>query len=111
MKKAYYALALQNPSVVAWYCALKLEMAVHLVQELVTRMLQSDVCQDVLRQWRCCLVNCRRGWAWRFLLRTCQIFATMEQLMIFTLLWNGAQADSFTRTSLCGLLVRPALTR
>ena len=43
MKKAYYALALQNPSVVAWYCALKLEMAVHLVQELVTRMLQSDV--------------------------------------------------------------------
>ena len=43
MKKAYYMLALQNPSVVAWYCALKLEMAVHLVQELVTRMLQSDV--------------------------------------------------------------------
>ena len=36
-------LALQNPNVVTWYCALKLEMAVHLVQELVTRMLQSDV--------------------------------------------------------------------
>ena len=43
MKKAYYLLALQNPSVVAWYCTLKLEMAVHLVQEIVTRMLQSDV--------------------------------------------------------------------
>lgn len=43
MKKAYYALAVQNPSVVAWYCGLKLEMAVHLVQELVTRMLQSDI--------------------------------------------------------------------
>ena len=29
MKKAYYELALQNPSVVAWYFTLKLEMAVH----------------------------------------------------------------------------------
>ena len=43
MKATYYHMALQNPSVVAWYCTLKLEMAVHLVQELVTRMLQSDV--------------------------------------------------------------------
>ena len=28
---------------VAWYCALKLEMAVHLAKEVITRMLQSDI--------------------------------------------------------------------
>ena len=43
MKKSFYCLSLQNPGVVAWYCALKLEMAVHLAKEVITRMLQSDI--------------------------------------------------------------------
>ena len=43
MKKAYYLLAVQNPGVVAWYCGLKLEMAVGLLKQLISRMLQSDV--------------------------------------------------------------------
>ncbi len=43
MKKSFYQLALQNPGVVAWYCTLKLEMAVHLAKEIITRMLQSDI--------------------------------------------------------------------
>ena len=43
MKKAYYLLAVQNPGIVAWYCGLKLELAVHLLQQLITRMLQSDI--------------------------------------------------------------------
>ena len=30
MKKAFYELAVNNPGAVAWYCSLKLEMAVHL---------------------------------------------------------------------------------
>ena len=33
MKKAFYELALQNPGIVAWYCTLKLEMAVRLAQK------------------------------------------------------------------------------
>ena len=39
----FNALALQNPGIVAWYCTLKLEMAVCLAQEIITRMLQSDI--------------------------------------------------------------------
>ena len=46
VKKAYYLLAVQNPGIVAWYCALKLEIAVHLLQQLITRMLQSDIVPD-----------------------------------------------------------------
>ena len=42
MKKVFYDVALQNPGAVAWYCALKLEMAVHLAQEIIAQMLQSD---------------------------------------------------------------------
>ena len=41
--KAFYELALQIPGVVAWYCTLKLEMAVRLAQEIITPMLQSDI--------------------------------------------------------------------
>ena len=36
MKKTFYELALQNPGVVTWYCTLKLEMAVHLANEIIT---------------------------------------------------------------------------
>ena len=43
MKKTFYELALHNPGVVAWYCTLKLEMAVHLAKEIITRMLQEDI--------------------------------------------------------------------
>ena len=46
MKKAYYLLAVQNPGIVAWYCGLKLELAVHLLQQLITRMLQLDIVPD-----------------------------------------------------------------
>jgi len=43
MKKAFYVLSLENPGIVAWYCGLKLELGVHLLQQLITRMLQSEV--------------------------------------------------------------------
>ena len=43
MKRAFYIMSVQNPGIVAWYCGLKLEMSVHLLQELMTRMLQSEV--------------------------------------------------------------------
>ena len=42
MKKAYYELAVQNPGAVAWYCALKLEMAVALTKALLTEQMRSD---------------------------------------------------------------------
>ncbi len=41
-KEAFYALCLENPGAVAWYCALKMEMAVYLTQELLTKQLQSE---------------------------------------------------------------------
>ena len=41
MKKCYYELAVQNPGAVAWYCALKLEMAVALTKALLTEQLRS----------------------------------------------------------------------
>ena len=40
MKKAFYELSNANPGVVAWYCGLKLEMAVHLVANVLTETLQ-----------------------------------------------------------------------
>jgi hypothetical protein len=43
MKKAYYQMALRNPGFVAWCCALKLEMAVRLVQDIIARVLRSDI--------------------------------------------------------------------
>ena len=41
MKQAFYQLAVANPGAVAWYCGLKLEMAVHLVKQLLTQTMQS----------------------------------------------------------------------
>ena len=40
MKKAFYELAVANPGAVAWYCGLKLEMAVHLIMNLLSEALQ-----------------------------------------------------------------------
>ena len=41
MRKSYYELAVQNPGAVAWYCALKLEMAVALTKALLTEQMRS----------------------------------------------------------------------
>ena len=41
MKKAFYELAVANPGAVAWYCSLKLEMAVHLTKTILTQQMQS----------------------------------------------------------------------
>ena len=40
-QKAYYDLSVINPGAVAWYCALKLEMLVHLTKALLTEQLRS----------------------------------------------------------------------
>jgi hypothetical protein len=42
-REVYYRLALQNPGIVAWFCALKLEMMVHLTVKLLSRNLAEDV--------------------------------------------------------------------
>ncbi len=42
MRKAYYQLAVRDPGAVAWYCAVKLEMATALTAALLTAQLQSD---------------------------------------------------------------------
>ena len=42
MKQLFYRLAHANPGVVAWYCALKLEMGVALTRNLLTRQLQGS---------------------------------------------------------------------
>ena len=42
MKKTYYQLAVRDPGAVAWYCAVKLEMATALTAALLTEQLQSD---------------------------------------------------------------------
>ena len=42
MKKAYYQLSVRDPGAVAWYCAVKLEMATALTAALLTEQLQSD---------------------------------------------------------------------
>ena len=42
MKRAYCELAVQNPGAVAWYCALKLEMAVALTKALLTEQMRSE---------------------------------------------------------------------
>ena len=41
MKKSYYELAVQNPGAVAWYRAMKLEMAVALTKALLTEQMRS----------------------------------------------------------------------
>jgi hypothetical protein len=40
MRQAFYQLAVANPGAVAWYCDLKLEMAVHLVMATLSEALQ-----------------------------------------------------------------------
>ena len=40
MKKAFYEFAVANPGAVPWYCGLKLEMAVHLIMNLLSEALQ-----------------------------------------------------------------------
>ena len=42
MKKTYYQLAVRDPGAVAWYCAVKLELAIRLTAALLTEQLQSD---------------------------------------------------------------------
>ena len=42
MKKTYYQLSVRDPGAVAWYCAVKLEMATALTAALLTEQLQSD---------------------------------------------------------------------
>ena len=42
MKQLFYRLAHANPGVVAWYCALKLEMGVALTRNLLSRQLQAS---------------------------------------------------------------------
>ena len=42
MKRTYYELVVRDPGAVAWYCAVKLEMAVALTAALLTQQLQSD---------------------------------------------------------------------
>ena len=41
MIKSYYDLAVRNPGAVAWYCGLKLEMAVALTKALLTEQMRS----------------------------------------------------------------------
>ena len=42
MRKAFYELALANPGAVAWYCGLKLEMAIGLLQAVLTKVTQDS---------------------------------------------------------------------
>ena len=42
MKKAFYEVAVLNPGAVAWYCSLKLEMAVLLTKQLLTQQMRSE---------------------------------------------------------------------
>ena len=40
-RTAFYRLAVSNPAAVQWYCALKLELALHLIVDVLTRQLGS----------------------------------------------------------------------
>ena len=42
MRRAYYQLAVRDPGAVAWYCAVKLDMATALTAALLTAQLQSE---------------------------------------------------------------------
>ena len=41
MRTAFYRLSVSNPAAVQWYCALKLEVSLHLVVDVLTRQLRS----------------------------------------------------------------------
>ena len=41
MRTAFYRLSVSNPAAVQWYCALKLELALHLIVDVLTRQLRS----------------------------------------------------------------------
>ena len=41
MRTAFYRLSVNNPAAVQWYCALKLELALHLILDVITRQLRS----------------------------------------------------------------------
>ena len=41
MKREYYELSVREPGAVAWYCAMKLEMAVALTKALLTEQMRS----------------------------------------------------------------------
>ena len=43
MRKVYYELSVREPGAVAWYCAVKLEMAVALTKALITEQMRSEV--------------------------------------------------------------------
>jgi hypothetical protein len=53
----YYKLAQKNPGVVAWFCALRLEVLVHLTVQLVSHSLQHDTVpgksEDFFFRWLC----------------------------------------------------------
>jgi hypothetical protein len=42
-RDAYYKLALKNPGIVSWYCAVRLEMLVHLAAHIVSRNIGGDI--------------------------------------------------------------------
>ena len=42
-KEVYYKLAVKNPAMVAWYCALKLEMGHALLRATISKQMRSDV--------------------------------------------------------------------
>ena len=42
MRTAFYRLSVSNPAAVQWYCALKLELALHLIVDVQTRQLRSQ---------------------------------------------------------------------
>jgi hypothetical protein len=42
-REAYYKLALKNPGVVPWFCALRLDMLVHLTAHIVSRNIGGDI--------------------------------------------------------------------
>ena len=41
MRTAFYRLSVSNPAAVQWYCALKLEVSLHLIVDVLTRQLRS----------------------------------------------------------------------
>ena len=43
MRTAFYRLSVNNPAAVQWYCSLKLELALHLILDVITRQLRSGV--------------------------------------------------------------------
>ena len=43
MRKVYYDPSIRDPGAVAWYCAVKLEMAVALTKALITEQMRSDI--------------------------------------------------------------------